>query len=394
MTSRTELRNIIKLGDIYIYYAEQLKDKYDAIDGFNYAEIKLDKNVQLSPVDKIDFSILSTIKFAELKKILLTKDGKLKEQIFVENIRSFIGNTGVNQNIRETLDDNKTSIYFSFLNNGITIMCDSINKHPVKENTFKLMHPRIINGCQTTHILFDKFKENAENIDNIDIVAKIIATKDNELKKKIVLAANNQNSIDQDLQALNSFHEHIENYFIGNSSFSQKLYFERLRGQYSDVVPPHSKIGIETLARVYISVFMREPHKMKTNALTKIEEYQKDKKIFVETTPAEDYYLCAILYYYLQSFILNNALTLKTKTIDMHLLMVCNIVMEKKGMTNTTKKISYLSNKDNALSLFNIANNRLNKQSELFEKRGLYSSPKTHRLLEDIKTEEIDDAIE
>lgn len=60
-----------------------------------------------------------------------------------------------------------------------------------------------------------KYKEstNENIIDNIEVVAKIISTNDNALKKMIIYAANNQNSIDKDLQSLNEFHEKIENYF-------------------------------------------------------------------------------------------------------------------------------------------------------------------------------------
>ena len=323
ITQRAELVGRISLKDIFFCQAEATKGMYDKIAKFHSTQLKFDKNVQLEDHENIEFSLLATIKFSELKKLILTSDNKLRERLFVENVRNFIGPTDVNFDIKNTLDSTEYKNYFPYLNNGLTIMCDLIEKHAIKQNEFILTYPRIINGCQTTHILFEKFKEDPVSIDNIEIVVKVISTKDNELKMKIIFAANNQNSIQKDLQSLNEFHERVEQHFSGVDDLP--LYFERLRGQHSDISPPYRRINIENLAKVYISVFKQEPHKMKSNAIQKIEEYQKDKKIFREDENIADYYYCAILYYWLNFFTLNNLIVLKSKTEDMHLLMACDL---------------------------------------------------------------------
>ena len=146
------------------------------------------------------------------KKLILTSDKNLKEKLFIENVRNYIGSTPVNLDIKKTLDAISQRNYFPFLNNGLAIICDKIERHPVKDKEFTLTFPRIINGCQTTNELFKKYKESADenSIDDIEIVAKVISTNDNILKKMIIYAANNQNSIDKDLQSLNEFHEKID----------------------------------------------------------------------------------------------------------------------------------------------------------------------------------------
>lgn len=383
ITNRKELEGKLILDNIHFHQKEKIKEQYDNIARFHSAQLKFDKNIQLDELPNIEFSLLATIKFSELKKLILTSnDEKLRERLFIENVRNFIGDTPVNKDIKGTLNNDTQRIYFPFLNNGLTIMCDTIEKHRVKQNEFILTYPRIINGCQTTHILVEKYRENPEIVDNVEVVAKVIATTDNNLKKQIIFAANNQNSIDKDLQSLNQFHEKIETYFSGFES-NIPIYFERLRGQFSQINPPYSRINIENLAKVYISIFLCEPHKMKSNAIKRIEEYQKNKKIFKETDKESDYYYAALLFYYLNYFTINSELTLKSKTMDMHLLMACDLELKKKGFNSSSEKIKeLLRNLDDTRNLFSHTNQFLNSETYLFDRRGFYSAPKTRLLIE------------
>ena len=282
ITSRNEIENKCNLDKISVLQKDEVKNEYEKISKFHSIQLKFENNIPLSSVDNVELSLLATVKFSELKKLILTSDKNLKEKLFVENVRNYIGSTPVNVDIKKTLDSNSERSYFPFLNNGLAIICDKIERHPVKDKEFTLTFPRIINGCQTTNELFKKYKEttNENSIDNIEVVAKIISTNDNNLKKMIIYAANNQNSIDKDLQSLNEFHEKIETYFLGKEENNFHLYFERLRGQHANVVPPYSKVNIEVLARVFISVFLKKPHEMKSNAISVIEKFQKEGKVF------------------------------------------------------------------------------------------------------------------
>ncbi len=351
-------------------------------------QLKLDKNTPLDELQNIKMSLLATIKFSELKKLILTKkDEKLRERLFVENVRSFLEDTPVNQEIKKTLNNDSNRLYFPFLNNGLTIMCNSIERHPVIKDVFIFKYPRIINGCQTTHILVEKYRENPTEIDDVEVVAKVIATTDNELKKDIIFAANNQNSIDKDLQSLNENFEKIETYFSGVQT-NLPIYFERLRGQYSQINPPYSRINIENLAKVYISVFLEEPHRMKSNAIKLIEEYQKSKKVFKDSDNIEDYYYCALLYYWLNFFVINSEIILKSKTMDMHLLMACNLELEKRGLLYTERKVDCLKDLESSKSIFTETNDFLCDEDYLFQKKGFYSSLKTKTLIKKYKDQQ------
>lgn len=381
------LENSFIVKELLIVQAENLISRHKDIEKFYEAQLEFSDSLQFNECGEIDFSVLGIIKFSELKNLILTKDLNLRERLFVENVRNYIGLTSVNKDIKKTLQDDKYSMYFHFLNNGITIMCDEIRNHPSKRNKTILKFPRIINGCQTTHILYEIFKEGTHDIDNISIVLKLISTKDNELKKQIIFAANNQNSIDKDLQSLNESHGKVETFFAGNE-YRIKLYFERLRGQYPEINPPYIKITIENLAKIFISIFLHKPHEMKSSSIKKIEKYQKDKLIFENNTNEEDkYFYCAVLNYYYHHFVNNKKILLKTQTADMHLLMTVDLLLEKKYNKETIKdKLSYIENEETALKIFNESSNIVNNQKDLYTARGFYSGPKTSGLIDEIKS--------
>ena len=201
----------------------------------------------------------------------------------------------------------------------------------------------------------------------------------------IIYAANNQNSIDKDLQSLNEFHEKIETYFLGKEEKDLHLYFERLRGQHANIVPPYSKVNIETLARVFISVFLKKPHEMKSNAISVIEKFQKEGKIFNNSNQdVNQYYYCGMLWYWFNHLLVNGNFTMNSKTMDMHILMACDIILEGKNYTTIDEKINYLSDSTNATSIFEETVKILNSKNYLFERRGLYSNPKTEKLILEI----------
>ncbi|NMD16501.1 MAG: AIPR protein, partial [Bacteroidales bacterium] len=163
------------------------------------------------------------------------------------------------------------------------------------------------------------------------------------------------------------------------------LYFERLRGQHANIIPPYSKINIETLARVFISVFLKKPHEMKSNAISVIEKFQKEGKIFNSShDKPNQYYYCSVLWYWFNYLLINRNFALNTKSMDMHVLMACDILLEKKNYSSIDEKINYLGETSNAMSIFSETVTLLNEKSYLFERRGFYSNPKTERLINEI----------
>ena len=68
------------------------------------------------------------------------------------------------------------------LNNGITIVASAIS---IPGDIATIEDYQIVNGCQTSNILIDNM-DIAENIDELIIPVRIIATKDENLKEGTV----------------------------------------------------------------------------------------------------------------------------------------------------------------------------------------------------------------
>lgn len=387
--SRDDFQFQFNLNNIHFLQAEELKSYYEKIDGFLEVLVEFNSEITLTEKPDIPVSFVSVLKFSELKKIIISDEGTgfLREKLFVENVRSKIENSTVNVEILSTLNDEVKRPYFLYMNNGITILCERVKRHEVSRNKFYIKHPRIINGCQTSHILYDYYLSNPEEADKVEVMAKIISTTNPNLKKDIIYATNNQNAIDKDLETLNIFHSKLEEYFIGRDILG--IYFERLRGQYSEITPQYKVLTKELIAKAYISIILKEPHIMKSNAISKIEKYRGAGKIFNQSdeTDLETYYYSGALYYLMNNILSNNIIQLKSKTMDMHVLLACDLKLDKDGITSISEKLNFLSDYENVKNLFNKVNLILEQQDYLFEARGFYSNPKTKRLIEYFNTE-------
>ena len=87
----------------------------------------------------------------------------------------------VNDSIGKTLDS-PTPELFTVLNNGITVVATSAKS---AGNHFTIFDYQIVNGCQTSNVLF-RFV-NDSNLENLHIPINLIITDDEEVKTKSLL---------------------------------------------------------------------------------------------------------------------------------------------------------------------------------------------------------------
>jgi hypothetical protein len=74
------------------------------------------------------------------------------DRLFARNIRGFLGDTAINEGMKETLQ--REAEHFWYFNNGITIVCNTARKTAEKGQVFlRVSNPQIINGQQTTRTL-------------------------------------------------------------------------------------------------------------------------------------------------------------------------------------------------------------------------------------------------
>jgi hypothetical protein len=137
-----------------------------------------------------------------------------------DNVRSYLGLTNYNKNIKETLKNDENN--FFYYNNGITMVCNQINSKNIKTNnvySIELNDIQIVNGGQTISTLFKIIEDNniedlLYKLKNTYILLRVFnISNDDELRLNIAQYTNSQNSIDNiDLKSVDKVQVDIENY--------------------------------------------------------------------------------------------------------------------------------------------------------------------------------------
>lgn len=193
------------------------------------ATFKFEKRITMYSISDDEVGYSGVLPFKEYKKLILEESGATKP-VFEDNIRYYLGpNPDVNQSICETIRAGNINS-FSMLNNGITIVASSIS---IAGDIAMIEDYQIVNGCQTSNILIDNM-DISENIDDLIIPVRIIATKNENLKSDITRATNNQTAIKKEqLEAFSTFQKNLEEYYKTYRS-TESLVYERRTGQYRD----------------------------------------------------------------------------------------------------------------------------------------------------------------
>lgn len=147
--------------------------------------------------------------------------------IFDENLRGFLGLANeVNDRVYKaaTGDDRYK---FWYLNNGIAIVCEKYRYQPGRVNpVVTLVDPQVVNGCQTSNVLFEVSRIEPRKIQDIEVMVRIYATDDPSMRREIALANNTQSKIrSRDLMSNDPIQKKIENILSARGiHYSRKQY--------------------------------------------------------------------------------------------------------------------------------------------------------------------------
>jgi len=144
------------------------------------------------------------------------------ERLFSKNIRSFVGLSDVNDAIQNTLlfaPDN-----FLYLNNGITVLCNKINKKPMGGADKSVGHfysegVSIVNGAQTVGTIGTVYKKNPEKVNQAKVFIKLISLENcpPDFALKVTKATNTQNKVEnRDFISLDPLQEKLKMDFALN----------------------------------------------------------------------------------------------------------------------------------------------------------------------------------
>lgn len=207
--------------------------EYNLKDAYNYLKDSVDGEPINADIDLFDWghtndpykSYYGTISCGKIAELLEESN----RRIYSKNIRSFIGLTGINNEIVKTLINEPEK--FFYLNNGIILLCKSIAKSPYNSGKrevgkFQLNDLTIVNGAQTAGAIQFAFKKQSDKVNNAKVFIKIISLEDTpkNFDKNITIASNTQNKIEKrDFVSLDSQQKRItHDFFLAGIKYHTK----------------------------------------------------------------------------------------------------------------------------------------------------------------------------
>lgn len=223
--SRLDDTNLFSLIDINLVGAKGLQEWYRAATQSIKTTITFDQAITLPKTTNIREAYIGYIDASEIINLVKNKNSDtINKSVFYENIRDFNPNTDINKRISKSLCDGEGNL-FVFRNNGITAVAKKVRS---TGDDYTITDYQIVNGCQTSHILF----ENRDKIDEVKVPFRLIEAEDDESISSIIVGTNLQNPVKKEqFWALTNFMKNFEEYC---SSLDEdiKLYIERRDNQY------------------------------------------------------------------------------------------------------------------------------------------------------------------
>jgi hypothetical protein len=275
--------------------------------------------IPVGDVAGVDEAYIGFLPSVEFVKLITRESGEMLPGLFDSNVRDWYGYNEVNKEIQNTLKS-ETNDMFVLMNNGITL----IAKKLVSTGTrLSITDFQIVNGCQTSHVLFDNISLLTEKV---MVPVRIISTNDEGVIKSIVRATNRQTEVrEEQFFALQEFPKLLEQYFQSFSEPSQRLYYERRTCQYDRL--PIEKVRVITEAnvvRAFASMFLDEAHRTTRNYKSIRDKVSKE--IFVKSHRIEPYYVAALMFYRLETLFRLRKLEAKFKPARFHIIMAARML--------------------------------------------------------------------
>lgn len=284
----------------------------------------------INGIDEAYLAVVSAQDF--VKNLLTTEDGNLRTQVFEENVRSFLGQDNlVNQSIAATLASDSAS-RFPVLNNGITIVCPDIK---LQGTTLHLTNYQIVNGCQTSNVLF----ENRDLLNDIMVNIKAVKTQHEDVFADLVRATNSQSKVENtQFLSLKPIVKRVEQYFNTYDGAESRLYLERRDRQYVGQDIPATRIfTLHNAAKCVASMFCNRPEL--ASRYTKQMYDELTDIIFSDETKEAVFYASCVTMYRFNLLVSNSTIPQNLKKLKWHMLPVVRaIICGKENAQLNSKK--------------------------------------------------------
>jgi AIPR protein len=185
-------------------------------------------------------------------------------------------------------------------------------------NEIFLRDYQIVNGCQTSNLLFDRYDELS---DDVTVMLKIVETSDREIVDEVVRSTNRQTKV-QDAQFLATLDSvrAIERYFAARGADEDhRLFFERRKHQFArEDVAAIRVFGIPEVARCAGAMFFDKPNLAARypNRLTG----ELSQIVYASDNREEIYYTACYAWYRMQLHFGNKRLDPRYRKLVWHIL--------------------------------------------------------------------------
>lgn len=306
--------------------ADQIHRLYNQTKAAIRREFSFKDRTEIPPIAGVAQAYLGLVPAKELISLVSDDSGDdVLSSIFDENVRDWQDYNPVNNEIRNTLKSDHRQ-RFVLMNNGVTIITRNLTQLGAR---FSLEDFQIVNGCQTSNVLFHA---RTEDLSAVSVPLRLIVTQDDDVIEDIIRATNRQTELKpEQLYALTDFSKKLELYFRSVAE-PHTLFYERRDCQY-DRFPAIEKTRIVTppnLIRAFATMFMDEPTRVTRN-YKQIRDLVGDR-IFKEGDRIEPYYVAAYAAYRLEFLFRNVKIAPEFKAARYHILMALRYLINKEKM--------------------------------------------------------------
>lgn len=307
--------------------ANGLQALYKNLNNAIQKQIKFEKKATFPSIQGVSESYVGLLEGSHFIE-LISMEGRLNKSVFYENVRAFLGDNSVNKEIAATINNEDTRNLFPILNNGITIVARAMNF--VGDN-LTIQDFQIVNGCQTSNILY----QSKDKLAGMMIPVKIIASEDQDIINMIIQSTNRQTSVNPEaFESIKSIHKKIQSYYDTYTT-SDRIYYERRNREYDknnrDLnIKSNQIFTIPMQLMCHVAMFLDAPH------LSEREYYGKilrtfANEVFQDTDHPIVYYTSARTLYKVEKWIHAQKPEIKKviKNYRFHYLMVIRRLIDK-----------------------------------------------------------------
>ncbi|PQO26661.1 AIPR family protein [Blastopirellula marina] len=313
--------------------ADSLHELYNATQNKVSTDVQFPNKITLPDINGVQQAYLGVLPANEYLKLITDSSGGIRKSLFYDNVRDYQGENVVNREIGETFSLGYTD-RFAILNNGVTIVAKHVN---VVGNKFHIEDYQIVNGCQTSHVLF----HHADDITaQTHVPVKVIVTDNEEVMHSVVKATNRQTAVSiEALESLSAYQKKLERYYDAMDPHL-KLYYERRSRQYAGAGVEKTRIvTLSNQLRYFASMFLNEPHRAGRYYSTLLKMI--GQRVFLDGHDPVIYYTSAFVHYKMESLFRNGFLEPSCKLFRYHISMVLRLQIGGEDMPKLThaKKI-------------------------------------------------------